>query len=81
MFQAATRRSGDFSGVFEFDGETSCFYLYQHNPTRSVAGAIHICSGVPDFRENDWAMFDAPSGIGHGGTYRSAAIRPSLDFE
>src|SRR5438105_13410587 len=52
MFKTAARTAGDFSGVLEFDGETSYFYLRAHSPGQ-VLGAIHVCSGMPDFDEDD----------------------------
>jgi hypothetical protein len=49
------RSTGDLAGVFEYDGETGYFYLYQ---TKGIAGAkiidaIHIVSGHIDFARNE----------------------------
>jgi hypothetical protein len=49
MFRSATR--GDFAGVFEFDGESGWFYLFDNGRAagRKIIGTIHILSGTPDF--------------------------------
>lgn len=55
MFVSAVRSTGDLAGVFEHDGETGYFYLYdQTRPgSQRVIDAIHIFSGRPDFSEDD----------------------------
>lgn len=55
MFVSAVRSSEDLAGVFEHDGDTGYFYLYdQSRPvSQRVKCAIHILSGRPDFTEND----------------------------
>jgi hypothetical protein len=55
MFTSATRLSGDRAGVFEYDGETGYFYLYDTKGAnnRKVVAAIRIMSEVPDFDESD----------------------------
>jgi len=53
IFKSATRSAGDFSGVFEFDGDTSYFYLYRLHAERRIVDAIHVCSGAPDFEESE----------------------------
>jgi hypothetical protein len=55
MWGSAVRTAGDLAGVFEFDGETGFFYLYevQAQPGRKVVGAIHIVNGLPDFNQQD----------------------------
>jgi hypothetical protein len=44
IFLSATRSSKDFAGVFEFDGETSYFYLYALGGAAGnrIVGAINI---------------------------------------
>ena len=55
MFASAVRASGDLAGVFEYDGDTGYFYLYDQSMPggQRVLDAIHIVSGTPDFSEND----------------------------
>jgi hypothetical protein len=53
MFCDATRSIGDLAGVFEYDGTTGYFYLYQLVPSNKVLRAIHVLSGEPDFTEED----------------------------
>lgn len=55
MFVNAVRVSGDFSAIFESDGETCYFYLCEISPhnIRRVIDAIHIFSGRPDFVEKE----------------------------
>lgn len=55
IFDSAVRSAGDLAGVFEFDGETCYFYLYQVNSPESskVCDAIQITSGVPIFCQSD----------------------------
>lgn len=55
MFVDAARTRGDLAGVFEYDGESAYFYLYDmtREQTRRVLGAIHVLSGAPDFDEDD----------------------------
>jgi hypothetical protein len=55
IYESAARTVGDLAGVFEFDGETSFFYLYKisGDPRQKVIGAIHIVSGAPDFEGKD----------------------------
>ncbi len=50
LFLDAARSRGDLAGVFESDGDTCYFYLYQTVPgARKVLGAIHVASGQPTF--------------------------------
>ena len=55
MYVSALRSSGDLGGVFEFDGETGYFYLYDQNrrDRQRIVADIHILSGQPDFTESD----------------------------
>jgi len=55
FIESAVRESGDFAGFFEYDGETGYFYLYGPAGAagKKVLGAIHICSGPPDFALTD----------------------------
>ncbi len=58
MFDSSVRSSGDLAGVFEYDGETGYFYLYETDggEAHKVLGAIHVLSGEPDFSEEDVAI-------------------------
>jgi len=55
MFDSNTRSLGDLAGVFEFDGETGYFYLYQIDMDcgNKILGAMQIISGNPSFCETD----------------------------
>jgi hypothetical protein len=58
IFESSTRSSGDMAGVFEFDGETGYFYLYETGGTRSnkILDSVRISSSTPDFTESDIAI-------------------------
>lgn len=58
IFESAVRSAGDIAGVFEFDGETSYFYLWQTDTAnkKHILGAIHICSEAPNFESSDIAI-------------------------
>ena len=43
LFDQAVRRAGDLAGVFEYDGETGYFYLYDME--NKVIDAIHVLTG------------------------------------
>jgi hypothetical protein len=55
MFESAARSKGDLAGVFEYDGETGYFYLYNcgGGAGQQVVGAIRILSGEADFEQTD----------------------------
>ena len=55
IWESTTRSAGDLAGVFEFDGDTSYFYLYKTtgDPGQKVLEAIHIMSGIPNFDAKD----------------------------
>lgn len=55
MFESAVRAQSDLAGVFEYDGETGYFYLYdiKGDEGQNVIAAIHIVTGSPDFQEKD----------------------------
>lgn len=55
IYESAARTAGDLAGVFEFDGDTSYFYLYKTtgDASQKVLGAIHIMSETPDFDPKD----------------------------
>jgi hypothetical protein len=55
IFVDQTRTSGDLAGVFEFDGETSYFYLYRTGEFQGqkILESIRICAREPDFTEED----------------------------
>ena len=58
IFESTTRSRNDLAGVFEYDGESGCFYLYRTTATagQKVVGAIPIFSGDPDFDESELAI-------------------------
>jgi hypothetical protein len=58
IFESNTRSAGDQVGVFEYDGETGYFYLYDTTgkDSRKVLGAIHVLTDTPDFEEHDVAI-------------------------
>ena len=58
MFDSAIRSTDDKAGVFEYDGETAYFYLYETkgNLGHKVVGAIHILTGMSDFKQKDVAI-------------------------
>lgn len=43
-FESAVRLAGDYAGVFECDGETSCFYLYRvdANAGQKIVHALNV---------------------------------------
>ena len=55
MFDSAVRSAGDLAGVFEYDGETGYFYLYETGGAQGhkVSGAIRVLVGDPDVDETD----------------------------
>jgi hypothetical protein len=55
MFESASRSAGDLAGVFEFDGETGYFYLYDTRApdNTKVVNSIRMLAGLPDFSEMD----------------------------
>ena len=56
IFESSVRGSGDIARVFEFDGETSYFYLYcvgEDNGGNNILCAIKISSEEPDYEASD----------------------------
>lgn len=55
LFVSALRSQGDRAGVFEYDGETGYFYLYDvhGNKGNRIIAAIPLLSGTIDFGERD----------------------------
>lgn len=54
MVESQVRSKGDLAGVFEHDGETAYFYLYDNRTGHTrVLDAIHVFSGDADFRASD----------------------------
>jgi hypothetical protein len=55
MFDSNVRSSGDLAGVFEYDGDTGYFYLYETGggEAHRILDSIHVVSGEPDFGEAD----------------------------
>jgi hypothetical protein len=68
IFESSTRSSGDVAGVFEYDGETGYFYLYDlsREKGKQVAGSIHVISDEPDFTESDISIVwnNSQDGVG-----------------
>ena len=50
IFESSVRSAGDLAGVFEFDGDTSYFYLYRVDASEGnkVLDAIKVSVGEPD---------------------------------
>lgn len=68
LFESRVRSSGDLAGVFEYDGETSYFYLYRTGSQgNKVLDSIHVASEPPDFVVSDleirWAKGEAKVGL------------------
>ena len=55
IFDSCVRTAGDRAGVFEYDGQTGYFYLYEtaKHHGEKVVDSIHVLSGEPDFAETD----------------------------
>lgn len=55
MFDSAIRSAGDMAGVFEYDGETGYFYLYETEGGKGqkIISSIQVLTGSPDFGESD----------------------------
>ncbi len=49
------RSFGDLAGVFEFDGETGYFYLYDQTrePTQKIIDQLRILNSKPAFTDHD----------------------------
>jgi hypothetical protein len=58
IFDSSVRSAGDLAGVFEYDGETGYFYLYETQGAEGqrVIDSIHVLSGVPDFAQEHIAV-------------------------
>ena len=58
MFDSSTRSTGDLAGVFEYDGETGYFYLYnlEGGSNHKVLDAIRIISSEVSFAQTDVAI-------------------------
>ena len=55
IFESVLRSAGDKAGVFEYDGDTGYFYLYDTEATKGqkVVGAINLLTAPADFGEED----------------------------
>jgi len=55
VFASSVRSVGDLAGVYEHDGDTGFFYLYdtKGREGQKVLGSVRILSGHPDFTEQD----------------------------
>lgn len=58
LFESTVRSRGDLAGVFEYDGESACFYLYNVSVemNHGAVGAIRTLSGRPDFSQREIAV-------------------------
>src|SRR3981081_4509931 len=69
MFKSVARSANDLAGVFEYDGEVGCFYLYdvQGNNDQKVIGAIRVLTEAPNFEEEDieiyWDVTEEMAGL------------------
>ena len=69
MFESAVRPAGDFAGVFEFDGDTGYFYLYQMDGDNGekLVGSVRVFVGKPDFMSRDvlvrWSKDETKVGL------------------
>jgi hypothetical protein len=55
IFDSSARAAGDLAGVFEYDGDTGYFYLYETDASegRKVVDSIHVLSGKTDLTDTD----------------------------
>jgi hypothetical protein len=55
IFESAVRSVGDLAGVFEYDGETAYFYLYEtaRIEGEKVGDSIHVASSAADLAPDD----------------------------
>ena len=58
VFDSAVRSAGDLAGVYEYDGDTGYFYLYdtRSEDTRKVIAAISVLAGRSGFEKEDVAI-------------------------
>lgn len=77
IFESSVRSAGDKAGVFEHDGETGYFYLYDllEKEDRKVTGAIRVMVGraslVPTDLEILWSANEDFVGLVLDGTLRA----------
>jgi len=52
-YESATRIAGDYAGVFEYDGETSYFYLYRvdANGGQKIVRALNVELKAPQLSD------------------------------
>lgn len=55
IFESSVRSAKDFAGVFECDGESSYFYLYdlRKDEGGKVIGAIRVTTSFPGVEQDD----------------------------
>ncbi|TKB92044.1 MAG: DUF2251 domain-containing protein [Nitrospira sp.] len=54
LFESAVRGQEDLGGVFEYDGNTAHFYLYDMRQiNQQIVDTIHIFSGTTDLNDSD----------------------------
>lgn len=69
LFGSSVRSAGDLAGVFEHDGETGYFYLYdqRREEGRKVLDSIRVLNFEPDFDQEDvvvqWDESESKTGL------------------
>ena len=55
LFESAVRGKGDLAGVFEYDGETAYFYLYDTSDenAQKIIDSVHLFSEPTDLQDAD----------------------------
>jgi hypothetical protein len=55
IFDSAVRSAGDMAAIFEYDGDTGYFYLYETRQPQGhrIVAAIQVLVGEPDFDGKD----------------------------
>jgi hypothetical protein len=58
LFESAVRSGGDHAGVFEYDGDTGYFYLYETKAKggHKVVAGIRVLTGAANFAQQDIAI-------------------------
>jgi hypothetical protein len=58
IFESSVRSAGDLAGVFEHDGESGYFYLYDMHQSEGhkVSGAIRVMAALPSLEQKDFAV-------------------------
>ncbi|MUV15284.1 DUF2251 domain-containing protein [Noviluteimonas gilva] len=58
IFESEVRSNDDLAGVFEHDGDTGYFYLYDltKGESQRIIAALHMMSGTADFSADEVAV-------------------------